>query len=207
MICSPPFISRHLTADEPTTCKSMISSGDIINILTSPLVDRIDFCMGPASGMVRVYPAGYHAIANRIRDGSIALESATDLPSNVSASFRTHPPMRPVIVTNRAASATSLESQMTIIHECTHALFNYNGIMLPTLYNETMCFIAEAVYLEAGRATGRWHQCLPSNFDVYESISRITRQIVTGTRYEVIEWDREIRLLMNELGGRYHLYR
>jgi hypothetical protein len=159
----------------------MLTQTDIIAILTSPPVNQINFCLNLPSGVVRVYPQGYHTIADRIRSGAIALESTTDLPPNVSAFFRLHWPRTPAIVTNAAAAITSLEDRMTIIHECTHALLHYNGTTPPSVvWSELTCFIAEAVYLEASDFRASF-----ARLGDYHSIQPTAQRVVAGTLYDI----------------------
>ncbi len=179
----------------------MITGGDVIGIVTAPLVNGIHFCINLPSGMVRVHSPGYYGVATNIRDGRLAVGSEVN-PGN-SAQFSHNWPSTPVLAFRASLSAYSLTSEMTVIHECTHALLYFNGrsAQISTWDNETAAYIAEAVYLEAAVAGGRPPR---TTHGQAEELSSIARQILDGA-YEV-RITREVDRLMQWVADnhRYH---
>jgi hypothetical protein len=86
-------------------------------------------------------------------DGILVVQAS--LPANLCATFATFAGniFNPELRVSASSSLGSIVDQMTVVHECTHALFNYQGISgaIVNSEDEKICHLIEVVYLAALR--------------------------------------------------------
>jgi hypothetical protein len=132
----------------------MITRTEVSGFLRGfPAISRLNFAITMPSGRTfLLYPQGFATIAQQIADGNIRVVQAS-LPAGVCATFATYSFSRPELRLSASSSLGSIVDQMTIVHECTHALFNYQGIAgaIVNSEDEKICHFIEVVYLAALR--------------------------------------------------------
>jgi hypothetical protein len=134
----------------------MITATELTGFLQgTPAISRLNFAITMPSGRTfLVYPQGFATIAQQFANGSIGVVQAS-LPAGLCATFATSVGglFRPELRLSASSSLGSIVDQMTIVHECTHALFNYQGIAgaIVNSEDEKICHFIEVVYLAALR--------------------------------------------------------
>lgn len=128
----------------------------VVETLTSPRIHNLNFQFGTT----RVYPSGYQTdIAGCIRNGRIRMGVGT--AQAPAGSFATDTPrgqVHPLIFSPRLVEERSGELHLralsqreeadlrgTIIHECTHALQDWQGVQLEPSLSEGAAYLAGAI--------------------------------------------------------------
>jgi hypothetical protein len=132
----------------------MITAADLSGFLRSnPGINRLNFAITMPSGrQFLVYPQGFATIGQEFAVGNIAIVH-TSLPPGLCAAFATSAFSGPELRVSPSISLGSIVDQMTLVHECTHALFNYQGIAgsIVNYEDEKICHFIEVVFLAALR--------------------------------------------------------
>lgn len=103
---------------------------------------------------LRVDPEGYAEMGHQIRQGGIQVREPRSAPGTpiaaaYTAGTNTLSLRLPAGLQLSAGTATSIGEQAGIVHEITHALFDYHGYSATNAVEEAVAYIAETLYAAA----------------------------------------------------------
>lgn len=128
----------------------MLDRNGLVHFLkNTPAISRINF----AFESFRIYPTAYtHDVANAISSGKIGIKYA-NLEDGVAAEYLNNEDVfcfDPGFTIDTTGPYDLWENKGTVIHECTHAYIDIQGIGLNrVIVNESVAYLAESVFVLA----------------------------------------------------------
>lgn len=113
-----------------------IKKDDVLAVLADPILARMDF----AVGQIHVNAREYRQVADYIRDGDIGVTPGQDAVAYYSGHRNT-------IETQRGNAPLNLADRAQILHECTHAITDINGVDATLQNEEVAAYLAQMLYM------------------------------------------------------------
>src|SRR5574343_1556046 len=126
----------------------MVTPAQCIQLLNSREVARVNFALDIGYGPRMVYPQGYRAVAARIASDDVKIK--TDPNLNVPGACAMSAFGGAELIFRSDVRMDTVSGRMTVLHECTHALFQSDGQnrrFVRGADEELLTHFAEALYL------------------------------------------------------------